>query len=265
MYGSFTMARKYLQYLLHAQNGRGHGVHSPFVYAFIREVLMDQQLYPVYLTAENYRNQLLKDETLLDVQDLGAGSRTGNSRQRRVADIARSAVKPKKYGRLLYRMAKYYSYNHILELGTSLGVTTTYLSGLGEQAMIRTIEGSEAIASNAAEHFHREQLHQVKLIRGHFDEVLSPVLAEMKQVDMAFIDGNHRYEPTMRYFKDLLKVVPASGCMVFDDIHWSAGMERAWEEIQTHPSVTVSIDLFFIGLVFFRPDFYQQQAFTVRF
>jgi len=240
-------------------------VHSPFVYAFIREVLMDQQLYPVYLTAENYRNQLLKDETLLDVQDLGAGSRTGNSRQRRVAGIARSAAKPRKYGRLLFRIAKYYQYDHILELGTSLGVTTTYLTGAGKESRIVTIEGSEAIANKAEEHFHREKLHQIKLIRGHFDEVLSPVLAEMKQVDMAFIDGNHRYEPTMCYFKELLKVVPATGCMVFDDIHWSAEMERAWEEIRNHPSVTLSIDLFFIGLVFFRPDFHQQQFFVIRF
>jgi predicted O-methyltransferase YrrM len=265
MYGSLTMTGKYLKYLLFAENGRGHGVHSPFVYAFIREILLDSNCYPVYPLAETYRKKLEQDHAMLEVQDLGAGSRMGNSQLRRVSDIVRSAAKPRKYGRLLYRMARHYQYDHILELGTSLGVTTTYLSGLGKSARIVTIEGAPSIAAKAAEHFHAENMEQVELVQGNFDKVLPTVLHNMQKVDMAFIDGNHRYEPTLHYFKQLLEVVPATGCMVFDDIHWSAEMEKAWEEIRNHPSVTLSIDLFFIGIVFFRPDFYQQQSFTIRF
>jgi len=53
--------------------------------------------------------------------------------------------------------------------------------------------------------------------------------------------------------------------LVFDDIHWSAEMEKAWLEIKSHPSVQYTIDIFFLGFVFFRPDFKVKQNFSIRF
>ena len=265
MYGPFTMGRKYLYYLLTASNGKGHGVHSPFVYDLIRNVLMDKQVYPAYTVAEQYRKQLLGNDAWLEIKDLGAGSRTHDTLRRKVAEIAKSSAKPAKFGQLMYRIAQYYQYKNILELGTSLGVTTTYLASLGKDARIITMEGADAVADMAQAHFTSSGFDQVKLIRGNFDHTLSAAITSMPSIDLAFIDGNHRYEPTIRYVSQLLPALTEYSCLILDDIHWSAEMEEAWQDIIKLPEVTLSIDLFFIGLVFFRTDFYQPQHFAIRF
>lgn len=265
MYSSFTMGRKYLHFLLTASNGKGHGVHSPFVYDMIRNVLMDQQHYPAYTIAEAYRKQLLGNDELLEIKDLGAGSRTQDTKRRKIAEIARSSAKSAKFGQLLYRLAHYYQYKNIIELGTSLGVTTTYLAGVGKEVRVITMEGADAVADVAQAHFNRSGFDKIKLIRGNFDHTLSAALISMPSIDLAFIDGNHRYGPTIRYVSQLLPALSEYSCLILDDIHWSAEMEEAWRDIIKLPEVTLSIDLFFIGMVFFRTDFYQPQHFAIRF
>src|SRR3954467_14153682 len=126
MYSRLQLARKYIRYYLTASNGKGHGVHSPFVYDFIRNVLNDKRAYPAYASVEGLRARLLGDQRVLEVEDLGAGSGVSKSRQRRVAEIARYAAKPAKLGRLLYRIASYYGCSTVVELGTSLGLSTAY-------------------------------------------------------------------------------------------------------------------------------------------
>lgn len=264
-YAPFTMGRKYLQYLLTASNGSGHGVHSPFVYDLIRNVLMDTQIYPAYIPAEQYRRQLLSDDMVIEVKDLGAGSRIHSSSYRKISSIARTSAKSPKFGTLLYRLGQYYQYTNILELGTSLGVTTTYLAGLGKEVRIITMEGAESVADYAEKHFKHSGLNHVKLLRGNFDFTLPAAIKAMPTIDLAFIDGNHRYEPTTTYVSQLLPHLHEYSCLILDDIHWSAEMEEAWEDVKKLPEVTLTIDLFFIGLVFFRNDFYHKQDFTIRF
>ena len=82
---------------------------------------------------------------------------------------------------------------------------------------------------------------------------------------MAYVDGNHRYEPTIRYFQLLLSHAHNDTILIFDDIHWSAEMEKAWKEIQQHPSVRCTVDLFYLGFVFLRDEFKVPQHFVVRF
>jgi predicted O-methyltransferase YrrM len=84
-------------------------------------------------------------------------------------------------------------------------------------------------------------------------------------LDLAFIDGNHRKQPTLQYFESLLMRSGKSTILIFDDVHWSAEMEAAWSEIMEHPAVTCTIDLFFIGLVFLNNDLKVKQHFAVRF
>lgn len=263
MYSPFTLGRKYLHYFLTASNGKGHGVHSPFVYELIRNVLMDKEIYPIYTIAEQYRKRLLNDETLIEVKDLGAGSRVHATKKRKICDIARTSLKSAKFGKLLFRLAKYYQYKNILEFGTSLGVTTTYLSGTDSR--IITMEGADTVADQAAQHFNRLGNADIKIIRGNFDHTLSAALNTMPSIDMAFIDGNHRYEPTITYVSQLLPHLHEYSCLILDDIHWSSEMEKAWEDVKKLPEATLTIDLFFIGLVFFRNDFYQKQHFSIRF
>jgi predicted O-methyltransferase YrrM len=265
VHSSFQLAKKYLQYYLSASNSKGHGMHSPFVFQFILHVLNNHSGYQPPIKIENLRRQLLTDNRLLEIEDLGAGSRVASSKKRTVRQLAKAALKPKKYAQLLYRLVNYYAPETILELGTSLGVTTSYLSAANPSAKIFTIEGSKAVAAIARENFEKLSLKNIELIQGSFDEHLTSAIHQLSSIDLAYIDGNHRYEPTMRYFHQLLPHLHNYSILIFDDIHWSEEMERAWEEIKGHTSVRYTIDVFFLGFVFFRQEFKVKQHFCIRF
>jgi predicted O-methyltransferase YrrM len=265
MYSKSQIALKFLNYHFTALNSKGHGTHSPFVFHFIKNVLNNKQNFPEYKSAEDQREKLLADSTLLTIEDFGAGSTISKSNQRTVASIAKNAAKPKKFGQLLFRMVKEYQPQTILELGTSLGVTTSYLSLAKPDAKIITLEGSSAVADKAKQNFRSLHLHNISLIEGNFDETLATVISGLSTVDFCFIDGNHRREPTERYFQQLLTKTTNDSILIFDDIHWSREMEDAWQSIKTHPSVTCSIDLFFIGIILFRKEFFEKQDFIIRF
>ena len=240
-------------------------MHSPFVFEFITKVLNDKTNYPEYEKVEALRDQLLNDHTILEIEDFGAGSMMGKKNRRSISSIAKNAAKPKKFGQLLFRMIKYYQPKTILELGTSLGITTSYLSLAKPDARLTTMEGSKEIADVAKRNFINLETRNIEIIEGNFDNALSSVVGGLLTVDFAFIDGNHRQEPTERYFKELLAKTNNNSILVFDDIHWSGEMEAAWEAIKNNAAVSCSIDLFFIGIVFFRKEFKEKQHFAIRF
>jgi len=265
MYSSFQLALKYLNYQVTAANGKGHGIHSPFVFDFITNVLNDRTEYEDYNTVEKLRKKLLNDQTILTIEDHGAGSSSSGSRERSVSSIVRHAVKSKKYAQLLYRIVKYYHPHSVVELGTSLGITTSYLALARPGGNVFTLEGAREIAAIATKNFETLEVKNARLIEGNFDYTLPSVLYHLTSVDLAFIDGNHRREPTENYFHWLLEKSNSNSIFIFDDIHWSKGMERAWEHIIAHPVVQCSIDLFFIGIIFFRQEFKEKQHFNIRF
>ncbi|MEO6539414.1 MAG: class I SAM-dependent methyltransferase [Ferruginibacter sp.] len=265
MYTSFQFAKKYLHYYFNASSGKGHGIHSPFVFDFIKNVLRDKKEYEYYPVIEKGRQQLLKQKGSIEVEDLGAGSSIIKTNKRVVADMAKSSLKPAKYAQLLYRMVNYYKPLTILELGTSFGITTAYLAAGNPEAKVYTIEGSPAIAGIARKTFSHIGLKNIELAEGNFNHVLPGLLTKTGNIDLGFIDGNHRKEPTLAYFAQLLNSSTPSTILVFDDIHWSAEMEEAWSIIRQHPAVTLSIDLFFVGIVFFNADINHKQQFTIRF
>jgi len=265
MYSKFRLLSKYISYYVAASNNKGHGIHSPFVFEFVTKVLSDSLQYPAYETVENLRRRLLKDHTMLTVEDLGAGSATGKTDRRTIASIAKNAAKPSKFGQLLYRMVKYYQPQNILELGTSLGISTSYLSLAKPDSNLITMEGASTVAARARQNFDTLNLQNILLIEGNFDQTLSSALIQVPEVDFAFIDGNHRREPTERYFKNLLPATNNNSILIFDDIHWSSEMEEGWQAIKDYPSVRCSIDLFFAGILFFRGEFKEKQHFSIRF
>jgi predicted O-methyltransferase YrrM len=265
MYNNFQLTKKYLHYYRTASNSKGHGMHSPFVFDFIIYVLNNKNDYQPSPEIEEVRKKLLSNKTVIEIEDLGAGSRGGLTKQKSVAQIAKAALKPKKYAQVLYRLARHYQPRTIIELGTSLGITAAYLSEACPAAEITTIEGSKSIFSMARENLAGLCCENVEPVHGNFDLVLPDILAKYPQVDLGYIDGNHRYEATMRYFHQFLQNAHAGTILVFDDIHWSEEMEKAWEEIKSHPSVQYTIDIFFLGFVFFREEFKIKQDFAVRF
>lgn len=240
-------------------------MHSPFVFEFIEEVLNNRRHYYAYDSVEALREKLLLNKTILTIEDFGAGSSTGAGKERSIASIAKNAAKPKKYGRLLFRLANFYQPKLILELGTSLGISTSYLAMGNPSAQVISFEGARAIADKALSNFASLGIGNITVVQGNFDTTLPKVLDIVQYPDLVFVDGNHRKEPTLRYFEWLISKMSDKSVIIFDDIHWSSEMEEAWKEICAHPAVLLSVDLFFIGLVFINPGFKVKQHFSIRF
>jgi predicted O-methyltransferase YrrM len=264
MYSNVTLAFKYLRYILTADNGKGHGVHSPFVFSFIENVLQNKSHPDYFSDIELYRKALLNNQQVIGVWDGGAGSRKNGSANRKVCDIAKTALKPFKYAKLLHDIVAYFKPHQIIELGTSLGVTTSYMSKVGDNH-IYTLEGAPNIAAIARKHFESMSLLNITIIEGDFNNTLPSLIDTIESWDLAYIDGNHQYEPTMQYFNSLLACAHNQSFFIFDDIHWSHEMEQAWEDIKKHPQVTLTIDLFFIGLVFIRDENKIPMHYTIRY
>ncbi|MDB5202493.1 MAG: class SAM-dependent methyltransferase [Ferruginibacter sp.] len=265
MYSPFQLAVKYLKYYTRASNSKGHGVHSPFVFDFIKLIKNDRENYPAYKAIEPLRAKLLADENFILVEDFGAGSTVLKTNKRQVSRMAASSLKPKKFAQLLFRMVKYYQPASILELGTSFGITTAYLATANPAAKVHTLEGAIDVARRANENFIALGLTNIRIWSGRFLTTLPQVLSVQDKFDFVFVDGNHRKIPTLEYFQLLLQHSHDQTIIVFDDIHWSEEMEEAWAAIIAHEAVTLSIDLFFIGIVFLRKEFKVKQQFSIRF
>jgi predicted O-methyltransferase YrrM len=266
MYSKTQLALKYLHYYFTSSNSKGHGIHSPFLFELITEVLNDDRNFYAYFEIEAVRRSLLYDHRKLLIEDLGAGSRVMKNSRRSITSIASTSLKPKKFSQLLFRMVNHYQPQTILEIGTSLGITTAYLASAQPAAKVVTLEGSAGIISVAKENFARLNLQNIEIVPGNFDNTLSATIHRSRSIiDFAFIDGNHSYQPTIQYFREILSRSGNNSIIILDDIHWSKEMEQAWNEVQQHPSVKMTIDLFSIGIVFLREEFRVKQHFSIRF
>ncbi|HEX8517778.1 MAG TPA: class I SAM-dependent methyltransferase [Bacteroidia bacterium] len=242
----------YLKYKSLSSNA--HGIHSPFVFNLYNNVINNTKAYYSYDVIDGLRARLLKDTRILAVTDLGAGSGSGLKKNRKVADIAAISAKSRKYSRLLFRLADCFQPEVIIEIGTSLGLSTVHLAIASSKSRVYTVEGCPETRKVALENFEETGLKNISSLVGNFDQVLPGLLSEVPSADMVFFDGNHRKEATLNYFVQCLEKAGNESVFIFDDIYWSKEMTEAWETIRVHPKVTVSIDLFQMGIIFFRKE-----------
>ncbi len=257
-----TLTKNYIKHILNAKSR--HGTHSPFVYKLLDEVIYNFNDKPEYKKIENLRADLLADDRVISITDLGAGSYVSNKKKKKVKTLAKNALKSKKLAQLLYRVAQEFQPKTLIELGTCLGLTSSYFSLATPQGRVITMEGCPETASIAQENWKKLGLNNIDLIVGNFDQTLPHLIAEQEQVDFVFIDGNHRKDATLEYFNLCLPKVHEDSVIIFDDIYWSEGMKEAWNHIKAHPDVSVSIDLFWVGIIFFRTG-QAKQDFKIRF
>lgn len=254
---------EYIYYMLSSLTK--YKIHSPFVYKLVTEVFEKQLHYEDFERIEHLRDQLKDNNDAIEVIDLGAGSRSFKTGKRKISKIARKSVKKEKYAHLLFMMVRYFKANSILELGTSLGITTSYLASAHENTRVITIEGSASIAKVAEENFKKLNLKNIQLVVGNFDNVLHEICDERKKFDLIFIDGNHREIPTINYFNTVLPYCHNDTVLLFDDIHWSEEMQEAWEYIKNHEKVTLTIDIFEMGIVFLRKENRQKEHMLIHY
>ena len=244
--------QRYLNYYRKADTI--YQVHSPFVYEFAEQVLEDDRDFYAFDTVEFLRNILKQNKDSITITDFGAGSKSNNGTQRTVGQIAKNAASRPWQCQTLFRLINFYKPKTILEIGTSLGISTLYQAMAAQNSEFITMEGDPVIAKIAKHNFKEMKMNHIQMVQGNFDTTLLPTLEKIKQLDYIFIDGNHRLEPTVRYFETALKFAHKESVFVIDDIHWSAEMEAAWKKIKNHPQVTISVDLFHMGVVFFRKE-----------
>jgi len=261
---NFYLLFQYINYKIFARHKHGHGIHSPFVYKLLTEVIEDEKNYYTYFDVEQISEALAQNKQKISITDLGAKSQNRTSSERTIAGIFKNSAISTAHGKLLFRLVNHFKPSTILELGTCLGISTIYLASPSSKATVYTIEGDEQIRKVALTNFSRLNIQNIKSYLGNFDEILPQILTQIHQVDFVFIDGNHRYEPTIRYFELCLSKSHNDSIFVFHDIHWSKQMYKAWQHISRHPKVSASIDLFYSGIVFFRKEM-QQQQFRITF
>lgn len=252
----FFQIKSYLNHWLDAVDE--HSIHSPFFFDFYNKVIkIDNQDNQEFNTIEEIRNKLLLNETEVTINDLGAKSPHFNKENRTLSKIAATSLSPAVYCRLYYRIIDYIDATQILELGTSMGITTLYLAQKNN-VQVTTFEGNPTMINVALTHFEYFDKKNIKLVEGNLDTLLSDFLLTPTKLHFVLMDANHRYEPTIRYFNLLSRRMADKGVIVMDDIYYSEEMNRAWKELCNHRLVYGSIDLFRCGLLFFDPALNRQ-------
>ncbi len=251
--------KSYLLFLLKSKNQ--HGIHSPFVYDLITKCFYDATYHSEFDQIKKIRKQLIQNNNSIVVNDFGAGSRVFKSNKRKIAAIAKNAGITPKRQQLLYRLVRYFKPENILELGTSLGLGSSTMAIANPAAKITTVEGCQNTSKIAQKLFDEYSLKNIQLHTSTFEDFFDKNTYE--EYDLVYIDGNHNKEKTLQYFELLLTRINSNSILIFDDIHWSASMNNAWQKICKHPNVIVSIDTYFWGMVFFRTE-QEKQHFTIR-
>ncbi len=241
----------WLRHRFTAKNTLGNGIHSPHLFYIVHMLFYDKNTYYCFQDIEKQRQRLTLYNKEIHVTDFG----TGTTGTRRISKIARTSLSAPAEGQLLFRLVNHLKPKHILELGTSLGVTTSYIAKAAPESTLYTLEGSDQIAQEAQKTFEKLHLTNIQQVVGNIDDTLAPTIAALPTIDFAFLDANHTEEATCRYFDAIANHINPQSVVVLDDIHYSRGMERAWKRIQHDSRVTCTMDIYHMGIVFFDKQY----------
>ncbi len=243
-----------LQYALRAHYRKGHWVHSPFTFHTLNYVIFERTPYYSFNPIESLRKQLLHDNTPLSLQPLG----TSQAKTTTIARELKRSAKSPRLAQLLQRLCASNKSHYIIELGTNLGISTAYLASNNSKSQVYTLEGQPELCRIAHNNFNKLNLHNINIIEGNIDNTLPQLIQQIPQIDLLFIDANHQYQATINYYNLAKSKVHKNTIIVFDDIHWSEGMQQAWNEIRQDPNIRLAIDIFHMGIVWFNTDIPKQ-------
>lgn len=272
---------KYIQHLFSLRRRKGHGIHSPYLFEFVNEVVFNGLKVKVPGKILVLHRELKGDRSMISAGEHGASSSVNSSAEqlvnssleRSVGSFVRRSSVSEKYAALLYRISRWFEPDVILELGTGLGISTLYLGAGSPDTPLKTIEGDAGRAKFSGSVIKLSGLESVQQYIGdleqeldrilkvvnplhpdEMDEKLDDLIPLMGKRLLAFVDGNHHYEPTIAYLRKLVDAAGEEAVIVMDDIYWSKGMYAAWMEVISWPEVRVSIDLYHMGILLLRSN-----------
>ena len=259
MLNRIQFAVNYLFYFFTA--GNKHSVHSPFIYDLVTKIINARRIKPEYHTYELIRSNMLKSNADVEILPIGASSFSG---KKKLSDLVKKSAKSAKYAELLERLCAYFNPEFAIEIGSSVGMSTMYQAAGIKQGYLFALEGNHDSLKIAEHNIEKAELPNVQFREGLFEQTLPQLLNELPRVDYVFFDGNHQLDATLQYFELCLQKAHSGTVFVFDDIRWSDDMLLAWNKIKNHPLVGVSVDLYAMGIVFFRTE-QEREHFTIRF
>ncbi len=248
--------KNYIHFMVNSSNL--HKLHSPFMFDLARKCLYDHTRYSDYQKLKKYHKDLLNQSQKIQISDLGAGSQVFQSNTRRISQMAKVAGSSYADMKRLYRLVHYFKPRTILELGTSLGKSAFAMACADSQTQIISVEGDRTLAQMAQRQLDKFQISNVQIRTQNFETFLLELNQSNQKFDMVFMDGNHRLEPTLKYFNLLQKHLHNDSVVLVDDIYWSEEMKQAWQQLKQHPQVRQSVDVFYFGILFFRQEQFEQ-------
>ncbi len=254
----------YIAYKIFRPHYKGHGIHSPFLYNYTLNVLNKKDIPQQITGIIKFRRQLLKDNSVLHIEDMGMGSRKLHKPYRKINNIAKYSSSTVKYGKLLYNTIEYFQPEKVLEIGTCLGMGTLFLAAACPKSNIITLEGNNQLIQQAKKNFEYFNINNITIIEGNFNDTLPVVLNNNSGFGLIFIDGNHNGNATIEYLEICLPLIKIPGIIIIDDIRWSSDMFDAWNKIINYEQVSLSVDLFQMGIIFLNPDL-QKQHFQIYY
>jgi len=260
---SFINTHQVISYLTYFRRAKTiYSVHSPFMFEIVSEILENKKDYYAFIDIEQSKRALSLDRHEIKLHDLGAGSKANQSNTKTVSDILNTSVSNDQKCKLLFHLSRVLQPETALELGTSLGISALSIVKGNPNMSLHTIEGDPGIREIAAFLFSQYENNIVSHC-GSFEDILPVVLDSIGEIDFVFIDGNHRYEATIRYHNMIKPFLAKNAVIIYDDIYWSKGMTKAWQELVTDEDFQFSLDVFDFGVLFKRETKAKKQDFTI--
>lgn len=218
---------------------------------------------------ETLRKELNLSTDEITMPDYGGGAADQEecAETRIVGQMCLTSSKPYLWTIFLLKLIRKFRPSVCLELGTCMGISASYQAAglkMNSRGKMITLEGARSLAEIAQKNFQALGLDNIDLVVGRFQDTLDDVLKEHGPIDYAFIDGHHQEEATIAYFEQILPFLSERALLIFDDISWSEGMERAWSSIEANENIALSIDLRNMGICILEKGSTKKQSFRFR-